>query len=114
VEEDLVLDRVAVVAPSEELVALVLVLLHMVEVELPLLVVQLDQEVEVLVDSFMVVMVWLLAVVLVALLKAAVAADQVGMVAVVLVTTNVVGLNQVAAVAVPAMDAQRTQVSKVQ
>ena len=115
-EEDLVLDRVVVVEPSEEMVALVLVLAHMVEVELPLLVVQVDLVIldQVPVDSFMVVMVRLLVVVLVALLKAAVAADQVGMVAVVLVTMNVVFMNQVAAVAVLVMDAQRTHLSKVQ
>ena len=108
-----VLSAVVVVEPSEEMVLMALVLLHMVEVELPLLVVQVDQEVEILVDSFMVVTVWLLTVVLVALLKVAVAVDQVGMVAVVLVTMNVVGLKQLAVAAVLVMDAQRTQVSKV-
>ena len=51
----------------------------------------------------------LLVVVLVTLLKVAVAADQVGMVAVVLVTMNVVFMNQVAAVAVLVMDAHLTQ-----
>ena len=113
-EEDLVLDRAVAPAPSEEMVALVQVLLHMVEVELPLVVVQVDQEVEMLVDSFMVVMVCLLTVVLVTLLKVAAVADQVGMVVAVLVIMNVVGLNQVAAVEVPVMDVQRTQISKVQ
>ena len=109
--EDLDLDKVVVLLPSEELVALVLVLPHMVEVELLLLVVQLVQKAVNLEDFFMVVMVWLLAVVLVTLTKVVEAVDQDGMVVVVLVIMNVVGLKQVEAVAVRVMDAQHMQTS---
>ena len=112
-EEDLDLVKVAVVVPSEEMVALVLVLTHTVEVELPLLVVQLDQLAVVLVDFFLVVMVWLLAVVLVILLKAVAAVGQVGMVVEVLVITNAVFMNQVVAAVVPVMDDHHPPQSKV-